>query len=129
MSLQSQRSVPEVLHDIVGNLQEIIRAEFRLAATEIKEEAARSVTPVAMFGAGIVLAIYTLGFLLLAIVYALITLVAPWLAALLVAALIGLPAIVFISLGRERLRHVHPMPEKTIASVKENVQWAKNQIS
>jgi len=129
MSLQSQRSVPEVLHDIVGNLQEIIRSEFRLATTEIRGEAARTVKPLATFGAGIVLAMYAFGFLLLTIVYALSIVVAPWLAALLVTALVGLSAIVFINLGREQLKQVHPVPEKTIATMKENVQWAKNQIS
>jgi uncharacterized membrane protein YqjE len=129
MSLQSQRPVQEVLHDIVGNLQEIIRSEFRLATTEIRGEAARTVKPLATFGAGIVLAMYAFGFLLLTIVYALSIVVAPWLAALLVTALVGLSAIVFINLGRERLKQVHPVPEKTIATMKENVQWAKNQIS
>ena len=39
---QPQRSVPEVLQNIVSNLQEIIRSEFRLAKTEIKEEASLS---------------------------------------------------------------------------------------
>ncbi|HLZ91845.1 MAG TPA: phage holin family protein [Candidatus Acidoferrum sp.] len=129
MALQHQRSVPEVLHDIVENLQEIIRSEFRLASTEIKEEAARTVTPMATIGAGIILAIYALGFLLLAIVYALITVVAPWLAALLVAALVGVPSIVLINQGRERLSHVHPMPKRMMASMNENVNWAKNRIS
>ncbi|MFY9531222.1 MAG: phage holin family protein [Candidatus Acidiferrales bacterium] len=128
MPLQSQRSVPEVLQDIVANLQEIIRSEFRLATTEIKEEGARTFKKVATFGAGIVFAIYALGFLLLTIVYALSTVVAPWLAALLVTVLVGLPGIVFINLGRERLKQVNLMPDKTIASVKENVQWAKKQI-
>jgi uncharacterized membrane protein YqjE len=129
MSLQSQRPVQEVLNDIVGNLQEIIRSAFRLATTEIRGEAARTVKPLATFGAGIVLAMYAFGFLLLTIVYALSIVVAPWLAALLVTALVGLSAIVFINLGRERLKQVHPVPEKTIATMKENVQWAKNQIS
>jgi uncharacterized membrane protein YqjE len=129
MPFQNERSVPEVLHNIIANVQEIIRSEFRLAATEIKDEAARTVKPLATCGAGIVLAIYAFGFLLLTIVYALSIVVAPWLAALLVTALVGLPAIVFINLGREQLKQIHPMPDKTIASMKENVQWAKNQIS
>jgi uncharacterized membrane protein YqjE len=75
MPLQSQRSVSEVLQDIVANLQEITRSELRLATTEIKEEAARTVKPVVTFGTGIVFAIYALGFLLLASVYALSTIV------------------------------------------------------
>jgi hypothetical protein len=83
---------------------------------------------VATFGAGIVFAIYALGFLLLASVYALSIVLAPWLAALLVAALAGLAAIAFITLGRERLKQVNHIPDKTIASVKEKVQWANNQI-
>jgi uncharacterized membrane protein YqjE len=128
MPLQSQRSVSEVLQDILANLQEITRSEFRLATSEIKEEAARTVKPLVTLGTGIVFAIYALGFLLLAGVHALSTIVAPWLAALLVAALVGLPAIVFIKLGRERLKQVNRIPEKTIASVKEKVQWANNQI-
>ena len=53
---QMQRSVPEVLQDIVGNLQEIVRSEFRLAKTELKEEASRAAKPVATFGMGLVLA-------------------------------------------------------------------------
>lgn len=128
MQLQSQRSVPEVLQDIVGNLQEIIRSEFRLGAAEIKEEAARAAKPVATFGAGIVFAIYALGFLLLAIVYGLSTVMAPWLAALLVTAMAGLPAMVLIYSGRERLKKVKVVPEKTIANVKEKVQWATEQM-
>ena len=128
MQLQSQRSVPEVLQDIVGNVQEIIRSEFRLGTAEMREEAAKAAKPVATFGAGIVFAIYALGFLLLAIVYALSTVMAPWLAALLVTALAGLPAIVLIYSGRERLKKVNIVPEKTIANVKEKVQWATEQM-
>ncbi|GAC1626426.1 MAG: phage holin family protein [Candidatus Acidiferrum sp.] len=128
MQLQIQRSVPEVLQDIVGNLQEIIRSEFRLATAEMKEEAARAAKPALTFGTGMVLAIYALGFLLLSIVYALSTVVAPWIAALIVTALAGVPAIVFMQKGRDRLKNVNLVPEKTIANVKEKVQWATNQI-
>jgi uncharacterized membrane protein YqjE len=65
---QMQRSFPEVLQDIVGNLQEIIRSEFRLAKTELKEEAARASKPAATFGVGLVLGFYGIGFLLLALI-------------------------------------------------------------
>ena len=49
---QIHRSIPEVLQDIVGNLQEIIRSEFRLAKTELKEDASRAAKPIATFGMG-----------------------------------------------------------------------------
>ena len=66
-----ERSVPEVLHDIIGNLQDIFRSEFQLAKTEIKEEAVEARTPAATLGAGLVLAAYAVGLLLLSLMYGL----------------------------------------------------------
>jgi len=116
------------LQDIFANIQEIFRSEFKLAKTEISEQAAKAAKSGAPLGSGIVLALYALGFILLAIVYALEMVVAAWLAALIVGAGVALVAAILISIGRKRLQQVR-VPQKTIVSVKENVQWAKNQIS
>ncbi|HXM97804.1 MAG TPA: phage holin family protein [Candidatus Dormibacteraeota bacterium] len=128
MHAPNQRTVPEVLQDIVGNIQEIIRSEFRLGTAEIKEEAAEAAKPVATVGAGIIFGIYALGFLFLAIVYALSTVVAPWMAALIVTGITALMAAVLVASGRGQLKRVKVVPKKTIATVKENVQWATNQM-
>jgi uncharacterized membrane protein YqjE len=125
---QMQRSVPEVLQDIVGNLQEIIRSEFRLAKTELKEEAAEAARPAATFGAGLALAFYGIAFLLLAAVYGLSTVMAGWLAALLVGTILAVVAIALLSSSGKQLKRVNPSPDKTIQSLEENVQWAKHQI-
>lgn len=125
---QAQRSVPEVLQDIVGNLQEIVRSEFRLAKTELKEEAAKAAKPAATFGVGLVLGFYGIGFLLLASVYGLSTVMAGWLAALLVGAILAIVSIALISSSGKKLKRVNPTPDKTIQSLEENVQWAKPQI-
>jgi uncharacterized membrane protein YqjE len=125
---QAQRAVPEVLQDIVGNLQEIVRSEFRLAKTELKEEAAKAAKPAATFGVGLVLGFYGIGFLLLASVYGLSTAMAGWLAALLVGAILAIVSIALISSSGKKLKRVNPTPDKTIQSLEENVQWAKPQI-
>jgi uncharacterized membrane protein YqjE len=125
---QTQRSVPEVLQDIVGNLQEIIRSEFRLAKTELKEEAAKAAKPAASFGVGLVMGFYGIGFLLLASVYGLSTVMAGWLAALLVGTILAIVAIALMSSSGKKLKRVNPTPDKTIQSIEENVQWAKHQI-
>jgi uncharacterized membrane protein YqjE len=125
---QTHRSVPEVLQDIVGNLQEIIRSEFRLAKTELEEKAAKAAKPAATFGAGLVLAFYGIGFLLLASVYGMSTVMAAWLAALLVGAILAIVSIALISSSGKKLKRVNPTPDKTIQSLEENVQWAKPQI-
>src|SRR6476661_7322647 len=88
-----QRSFPDVLQDIIINLQQIIRYEFRLAKTEIAEKAIEGARPAITFGVGLVLAFYGVGFLLLACVYALSAAIAAWLAALLVGAVVGIVAV------------------------------------
>jgi len=125
---QIQRSVPKVLQDIVGNLQEIIHFEFRLAKAELKEEASRASKPVATFGMGLVFSFYGIGFLLLSSVYGLSTVMAGWLAALLVGTILGIVAIALMSSSGKKLKRVNPSPDKTIRSLEENVQWAKHPI-
>ena len=125
---QIQRSVPEVLQDIVGNLQEIIRSEFRLAKTELKEEASRAAKPVATFGVGLVFGFYGIGFLLLASVYGLSMVMAGWLAALIVGAILAVVAMGLIGSSSKKLKRVNPTPNKTMRSIEESVQWPKHPI-
>ena len=123
---QKERSLADVLHDIVGNIQEIVGSEVRLAKIEIKEEAANTIKAGRPLGAGIALALYGLGFCLLALVYALATAVPPWMAAAIVGAVVNAVALALISIGKSRL-HLVKKPEQTIESLKENLQWAKHQ--
>jgi uncharacterized membrane protein YqjE len=128
MTTQNGRSVPEVLQDIVGNIQELIRSEFRLAKAEIKQEASKAAPPVKMIVAGAAIGFYALGFLLFTAVMGLATMMATWLGALIVGAVLGIVALALITTAAKRLKHVNAVPERTIETMKENVQWAKNQI-
>jgi uncharacterized membrane protein YqjE len=128
MTTQNGRSVPEVLQDIVGNIQEIIRSEFRLAKAEVKQEASKAAPPVKMIVAGAAIGFYALGFLLFTAVMGLATMMATWLGALIVGAVLGIVALALITTAAKRLKHVNAVPERTIETMKENVQWAKNQI-
>jgi uncharacterized membrane protein YqjE len=128
MAGQNGRSVPEVLQDIVGNIQEIIRSEFSLAKVEIKQEAARAKGPAIMWLFGGALGLYALGFLLLTAVFGMATVMPIWLAALIVGAVLTVVSIALLSAAAKRLKQVHKVPERTIESLKENVQWAKEQI-
>jgi uncharacterized membrane protein YqjE len=128
MAGQNGRSVPEVLQDIVGNIQEIIRSEFSLAKIEIKQEAAQAKGPVIMWLIGGALGLYALGFLLFTAVLGMATVMPIWIAALVVGAVLTVASVALLSAARKRLNQVHKVPERTIESLKENVQWAKEQI-
>ena len=73
------------------------------------------------------LAMYALGFILLAAVHALTLVVDAWLAALIVGVAVLMISLTLVNIGRKRLQRVKG-PEKTIVTMKENVQWAKHQI-
>jgi uncharacterized membrane protein YqjE len=120
-----ERSFSDVLQDIVRNVQEIVRSEVRLAKTEIREEAVKAKSSVAMLGAGAVAAIFAVLFLLLTVVYALALVVPSWAAALIVGAGLAIAAGVMLMTGIKQFKQIHPRPERTVESIKENIEWAK----
>ena len=71
---------------------------------------------------------YAVGFLLLALVYALAQTIPPWLAALLVALATGTASAILVAAGRKRMKQIDPKPRKTIQSAKETIQWAKHPL-
>jgi uncharacterized membrane protein YqjE len=125
---QMQRSVPEILEDIAANLAQLVQAEFRLAKSELQEGAEKVAGPGATLGAGVALAFYGLGFLLLSAVYALSLVMAGWLATLLVGSVLTVAAGILLSAGRTKLKQVNLTPYKTMRTLEEDVQWAKQQI-
>jgi uncharacterized membrane protein YqjE len=125
---QMQRSVPEILENIASNLTQLIQAEFRLAKGELKEGAEKVAAPGATLGAGVVLAFYGLGFLLLAAVYALSLVMAGWLATLIVGGVLTVAAGILIGAGGTKLKRVNLTPDKTIRTLEEDVRWARQQI-
>lgn len=124
---QTQRTVADVLQDIVANIQQIIRDEFRLAKVELKEKGARASRPAGMLATGAALGFYALGFVLVAAMFALSIVMPHWLAALLIALFLGIAAVTLVSASIGDLKQIDPVPEKTVQTVKENVQWVKEQ--
>jgi len=125
---QMQRSVPQILEDIASNLSQIVQAEFRLAKSELKEGAEKVAGPGAALGAGVALALFGLGFLLLAAVYALASIMPGWLAALIVGGTLTVAAGILLAAGGTKLKRVNLTPLKTVQTLEEDLQWAKQQI-
>lgn len=127
MLRNEDRSVSDVLGDILGNLQDIVRSEARLAKAEFKTEAGHAAKAAKPLIAGAVLSLYAGGLLLVALVLGLSLVLPPWVAALSVGVLMALVAATLIGVGRAGLRTVKSKPEKTIETMKEDVQWLKDQ--
>jgi uncharacterized membrane protein YqjE len=119
------RSISDVLQDIIRNVQEIVRSEVRLAKTEIREELDKARSSTLLLGAGAATAMFAVLFLLLTVVYALALVMPEWAAAMIVGAALAAVAIVLLVVGLKRFKQIHPTPVRTVETIKENVEWAR----
>jgi hypothetical protein len=121
------RPVSAVLHDIVSNAQDIVRSEVRLAKTELREELVKSRSAAILLAAGALLLSLGALFVLLAVFLSLSLVMPGWAAALTVAGGVGLAAALCLARGLKKFKELRAAP-KTAASMKENIQWAKQAI-
>jgi len=119
------RSMADVIKDIIGNVQDMIRSEVRLAKAELREETTRTLAGAKMLGIAAGLGLFATAFLLTGIALLLALVMPAWVAMLLMAVVLGAPAAILFGKGRAQL--TMPTPNKTIDNVKENVEWMKNQ--
>ena len=123
--MAQERSVSDVLQDILRNLQDMVRSEIRLAKVEIREEVRRAVSSIVWIAAGTVGAVSAWIFLLWALAYALATRMPMWGATLIVAVVMAAAAAALMMGGIQRAKRIQPIPERTVESVKENLEWMK----
>lgn len=121
--MANEKPLSEIVRDVMGDFQEIVRSEVRLAKTEVREEAGKAANAAKMAAAGGLLALYALGLLLLSLVWALQLEMSAWASALLVGGVLAVISFVMLNVGRKRMKTVNIKPERTIDSVKENLQW------
>ena len=123
--MAEERSVSDVFQDIFRNLQEMVRSEIRLAKVEIRGEVTQAVSSGVWLAAGGVAATSAWIFLLWTLAYALATRMSMWAATLLVAVVMAAAAAALIMSGIRRAKRIRPIPERTVESVKENLEWMK----
>lgn len=123
--MAGDRALSDVLQDIVRNVQEIIRSEVSLAKAEIREEASKAFSATMWTVAGALAALFAGLFLLWTIVFALSLMLPMWGAALVVTAVLAMAASVLSAMGVRRFKRVHPTPERTVETIKENVGWVR----
>jgi hypothetical protein len=113
------------LQDILRNLQEMVRSEIRLAKVEIRDELRRALSSSLWIAVGTVGAVSAWLFLLWTLAYALATRMPMWTATLIVSVVMAAAAAVLLTGGIRRAKRIQPIPERTVESVKENLEWMK----
>jgi hypothetical protein len=113
------RSVGELIGEVSNDLSSLMRQELALAKAEVKAEATKTGKAAGMLGgagfAGYMVALFAS----IALWWALANGMDEGGAALIVAALWAVVGAVLYSMGRSRLKAVHPKPERTVETLKE----------
>jgi uncharacterized membrane protein YqjE len=122
------RSLPELLKRLSEETTQLVHQELDLAKAELSAKGRQAGQGAGMFGAAGAIGLAALGALTACFILALNAVMPAWLAALVVAIVYGVIAFVLVKQGQARVKAAGPpVPEQTIETVKEDVEWAKTQ--
>jgi MFS family permease len=122
------RGTAQLIRSIASDVSTLVAKQIELAKQEFGEMVGTRAKAIGVFGAAAVLGLFVIGFLGMAGAEALDLVLPRWAAMLIMAAVFGVLAAVAIALARGWLRSGATAPELTQESLKEDVQWAKQQL-
>jgi uncharacterized membrane protein YqjE len=123
------RSLGELLKQLSEQTTRLVHQELELAKAELTQKGKQAGAGAGMFGGAGALGLAALGALTACFILALNAIMPAWLAALIVAVVYGIIAFVLVKQGQAKLKQATPpVPEQTIETVKEDVEWAKTQM-
>jgi uncharacterized membrane protein YqjE len=121
------RSVGELLKQLANETSTLMRQELELAKAEMREKAGKAGPGFGMWGAAGGMALLAFGALTAFLILALDGAMPNWLAALIVALVYAAIAGLLYLRGKQKVDEAgSAVPEQTIETLKEDVQWAKH---
>jgi len=124
-------SVAQLISGIVGDAQVLVRQEIALARQEISEEIGNAKQAGIKLGvAGGVLAVGGL-LLILALAQGIADLFnwPTWAGYGLVGVVLAIAGYILFSAAQRQIKEVHPVPEQTVETMKENAEWIKERTT
>lgn len=123
-----ERPTRQLVKDLSQQITTLARQEIELAKAEMVEKGRKAGLGAGMLAGGAVAGLAGLGAFTAFLVLALAEAMPAWLAALLVTALWAGVAVVLAWQAKAKLEEMgKPVPEKTIESVKEDIEWLRDQ--
>ena len=124
-----ERSAGEIMQDVVRDVGEVVRGEVRLAKAEMAEKAGKAGKAAGMFGGAAVCGLMGVASLVLAGIAALALAMPLWLAALLMGVLLACIGGRGICGRQGEDEGIDPVPERTVQTIKDDMQWAKHRTT
>lgn len=127
--IDDDRSVGQLIGDATRELQALGRKEFELAKAETKEELQKAAAAGKGFGVAGFLGYLAVIMLSFAAAWALTAIMPTGWAFFAVGMVYALVAGVMALRGRKKLKEFNPVPEETVETLKEDVEWLKSRKS
>ena len=126
---EESASLGDLFSRLTTDLSKLMHDEIELAKVELKETAKEAGTAGASLGAAGVLGLVAFLLLSFAAAWGLAEVVPEGVGFLIVGGAYGIVALGLLAFGRQRLKTVNPVPEQTVETLKEDVAWAREQMS
>lgn len=128
VSMNDEPTLGDLFSSLTEDLSTLIRKEVDLARTETTEKVTHATRSIVSIVVGGLVAYAGLIALIIAIIVGLSRFMPLWLSALIVGIVVIAIGAIMISSGRGSLAKMSIVPEKTVESMKENTEWAKEQV-
>lgn len=127
--IEPDQSLGELLGRVSRDFSELVSTQVELAKVELRAEIAAAGRGAGILTGGAFCAYLAVVLLSFAAAWGLSEVLPEGVAFLIVGAVYALAAAVLLPKGKDRLSRVRAVPEKTAESVREDVQWAREQMS
>ena len=124
---RARRRLPLLLRAIRDDVSLLARQQAELSRQEFKEIASEKAAGAGLLTAGVILALFTLGFVAFGGAEGLAIVLPRWAAFLIVGGVFLLLTLIAVFAGRAALKRPSA-PERTKQMVKEDVEWAKRRL-
>ncbi|GAB4453014.1 MAG: phage holin family protein [Armatimonadaceae bacterium] len=127
---RDNRSLVDLLSELATETTTLVKQEINLAKTEMTEKASRmgkDAAAIAVGGAVLYAGMLTL-IASAVLILATFDILAAWAAAMILGLLVTIVGAVMVKKGIDDFQETNPAPRKTIQSLKEDKEWAQQQI-
>jgi len=126
--IRDERSLGELFGDLSRETSALIRHEVALARTEVTQKASKVGKDIAILAVGGAVVYAGVLALIAAVIIVLANFMPWWLSALLVGIVVAAIGYALVQRGMSALKKENLAPRQTMETLKEDTEWAKDQI-
>jgi uncharacterized membrane protein YqjE len=127
--LDPDKSLSQLFGELSSEFTDLLQTQIELVKVEVRSEAAQVGKTAGMFGGAAAAGYFAVLLLSFAAAWGLATIINEGIAFLVVGVAYALVAGVLYAQARSRAKSLDLVPKQTVASFKEDMQWARQKLS